>query len=89
MPTSEGLAKYELLKDGNCMSYLNANLNYNGCFANYQADQDFFSNQWHIYLDRIYKEIFSWTNEFDTLYLRDKDGLLVDKYEFGLRACCD
>lgn len=89
MPTSGGLAQYELGKDDNCISYLNTNLNYSGCFLNYQKDQDFYSNQWHIYLDLIYKEIFPWTNEFDTLYLRDKNGLLIDKYEFGQRVCCD
>jgi len=88
-PTSEGMAKYELFKDDNCLSYLNSNLNYNGCFSNYQKDQDFSNNQWHIYLDRRDKEIFPWTNEFDTLYLRDKNGLLVDKYDFGQRVCCD
>lgn len=88
-PTYDGLAKYELFKDDNCMSYLNSNLNYNGCFLNYQKDQDFSSNQWHIYLDSRDKEIFPWTNEFDTLYLRDKNGLLVDKYDFGQRVCCD
>jgi hypothetical protein len=89
MPTSDGLAKYELGKDDNCVSYLSANFNYSGCFSNYQKDQDFYSNQWHIYLDLIFKEIFPWTNVFDTLYLKDKNGLLVDKLEFGQRVCCD
>ncbi|MDO8601230.1 MAG: hypothetical protein Q7R46_00950 [bacterium] len=89
IPTSDSLAKYELGKDDSCMSYLNANYNYSGCFSNYQKDQDFYSNQWHIYLDLIYKEIFPWTNEFDTLYLKDKNGLIIDKYDFGSRTCCD
>jgi hypothetical protein len=89
-PTSEGMTKYDLFKDDNCVYYLNSNLNYNGCFSNYQKDQDFSSNQWHIYLDRRDREIFPWNNiKFDTLYLRDKNGLLVDKYEFGQRVCCD
>ena len=88
-PTYDGLAKYELFKDDNCMSYLNTNLNYNGCFLNYQKDQNFYSREWHIYLDRRDKEIFPWNNEFDTLYLKDKNGLVIDKYDFGQRVCCD
>ncbi|MEK7071898.1 MAG: hypothetical protein AAB959_01250 [Patescibacteria group bacterium] len=88
-PTYDGLAKYELFKDDNCMSYLNTNLNYNGCFLNYQKDQNFYSREWHIYLDRRDKEIFPWNNEFDTLYIKDKNGLIVDKYDFGQRVCCD
>src|SRR3989344_3510078 len=87
--TSEGLAQYGLLSDSTCISYLDSNLNYGGCFSNHQKDQDFPSNQWHIYLDRRDKEIFPWNNTFDTLYLKDKNGLLIDKYEFGQRVCCD
>ena len=87
--TSEGLAQYGLLDDSACISYLDANLNYGGCFLSRQKDQDFSSNQWHIYLDRKDKEIFPWNNTFDTLYLKDKNGLFIDKYEFGQRACCD
>lgn len=87
--TSEGLAQYGLLNDSLCISYLDANLNYGGCFLNHRNDQDFNSSQWHIYLDRKDREIFPWTNAFDTLYLKDKNGLLIDKYEFGQRVCCD
>ena len=80
-PTFQGMEKYDLLKDDACRSYLDLNLNYGGCYRNYYRDQNFWENQWHIYLDRAEKEIMD--INVDTIYLRDRNGLLVDKYTYG------
>jgi len=80
-PTYQGIKDNELLKDENCRSFMDTNLNYGGCYRNYYRDQNFWENQWHIYLDRTDKEIMDMNT--DTIYLRDRNGLLVDKYSYG------
>lgn len=84
-PTYQGMADYNLFKDSNCLYYLSANLNYGGCFANYYQEQNLSESEWHIYMDRREKEIMD--EKLDTIYLRDKAGLLVNKYNYG-EACC-
>ena len=56
-------------------SYVEKHFNYQGCFRNYSKDKDFLNNYWYVYLghDMVSKL-------HDTLYLRDQDGLVVDKY---------
>jgi hypothetical protein len=60
--------------DPECQSYLNENFNYTGCFKNYSRDKDFLEHYWYIYLNR---DVVSKLH--DTLYLLDKDRLLVDR----------
>lgn len=61
--------------DLECRTYIDQNLNYKGCFRNYSKDKDFLENYWYIYVGyNIVSEL------HDTLYLRDRDGLLVNKY---------
>lgn len=69
--------------DRECVSYLNDNFNYTGCYRNYLNSADFLAKEWHIYMDRDFL-----SRGFDIIYLRDKDGLLVDKYKYG-GPCCD
>ncbi|MFH1462441.1 MAG: hypothetical protein ABIG08_02005 [bacterium] len=84
-PKYQKLVEYDLLKDSQCMNYLNSRFNYYGCFVNFYQEKNFLQNQWHIYLDRESREIMD--NNLDTIYLRDKQGLLVDKYEYGCVYC--
>ena len=86
-PTYQKIADYDLFKDSNCMSYLNNNFNYGGCFLNYHEDSDFLRNEWHIYLGRVEKEIMA--PEIDTIYVRDQNGLLVNEYSYGSRSRCE
>jgi hypothetical protein len=72
---------YDVLTDDACRGWLDLNLNYRGCYWNYYRDQNFWEKQWHIYLDRAEKEIMDMKE--DTIYLRDANGLLVDKYIYG------
>jgi len=61
--------------DLECRTYIDENLNYKGCLKNYSKDKDFLENYWYIYVGyNIVSEL------HDTLYLRDRDGLLVNKY---------
>ncbi|MGB2762307.1 MAG: hypothetical protein WBC21_02060 [Minisyncoccales bacterium] len=69
--------------DSECVSYLVDNLNYAGCYRNYSKDEDFLENNWHIYLNRNIVV----SNDWDTFYLRDENGLFVDKYSYGYPAC--
>jgi hypothetical protein len=67
----------------NCKVYLDKNFDYEGCFANYSSDEDFLTNQWHIYLN--YNIVVS--DSCDILYLRDRNGLFVDKHSYGRAVC--
>jgi len=72
-----------IYQDRECTDYLSKNLNYSGCFNNYHQDEDFLENKWHIYLE---EEIIV-ENDWDTLYLRDENGLLIDKDSYGRPSC--
>lgn len=61
--------------DLECRTHIDENFNYWSCFKNYSRDEDFLKNYWYIYSGHnIVSEL------HDTLYLRDQNGLLVDKY---------
>ena len=77
----ERLKNWEIFEDSSCMSYITSNFNYPGCFVNYSQDQNFLENRWHIYMNRSDKEIMD--KKIDTIYLRDQNGLLIDKYSYG------
>ncbi len=73
----------EIYKDRECTAYLSKNFNYSGCFNNYHNNEDFLENTWHLYLE---KELIV-ENDWDIVYLRDQNGLLVHEYSYG-RPCC-
>lgn len=85
-PTYQGMESYGILKDSNCFYYLTYNFSYEGCYANYYQNKDFLKNKVYIYLNRMEREIMD--RQLDTVYLRDKNGLLVGKYEYGSTPCC-
>jgi len=70
--------------DKECIEYINENLNNRGCFINYSQDTNFLGNIWHIYLNG--KNIVA-NNCYDTLYLRDQNGFLVNTYSYGQLVC--
>lgn len=73
----------KIVTDSECTSYLNENFNYNGCYKNFSKDEDFLKKDWHIYPG---KDIVAY-NERDIMYLRDQNGLFVDKLSYGCRVC--
>ncbi|MFH1714352.1 MAG: hypothetical protein ABH831_02055 [Candidatus Nealsonbacteria bacterium] len=79
--TYQGLVKYDLLSDEYCKGYLNSKFNYQGCLASHSKDSDFLGKEWHIYTSRTEREIMKATH--DTVYLKDQNGLFVDKFCYG------
>lgn len=65
----------EVATDKECVNYLNKKFNYQGCFSEYSQDKNFLKNEWHIYINRNLK-----MGSLDIIYLKDKNGLVVDKY---------
>jgi|GEM_PF-600001 len=75
-------SNFRISRDSECVAYLNKNLNYGGCYRKYSKDEDFLGKNWHIYMNRDFIG-----KSLDTLYLRDQNGLLVDKYSYGCLIC--
>lgn len=64
----------EVAYSSQCTSYIQDRFNYNGCFKYHSRDEDFLKNSWYIYVgSNIVNKL------HDTLYLLDRDGLIVDK----------
>jgi len=60
-----------------CTSYIAENLNYSGCYRNYQKEDDFLKNYWYIYTKSDLVEPLH-----DIIYLYDQNGFLVDDYTY-------
>jgi hypothetical protein len=58
-----------------CIKAINKQLSYNSCVAAHKSDEDFYKNEWRIYLNRD-EEL--WKNRHDTIILRNKEGKIVD-----------
>ncbi|TSC97823.1 MAG: hypothetical protein Greene071421_69 [Parcubacteria group bacterium Greene0714_21] len=61
-----------------CSSYLTAlagSFSYEGCYQKRSQDKDFTSNEWHIYVESDFGNLFH-----DTITLLDQTGLTVDTY---------
>lgn len=63
--------------DTACRSFANSRLNYNGCFNAHYQDEDFFSNEWHLFSGKNFIG-----ERHDTLELFDKVGLFVGRYSY-------
>jgi len=70
--------------DQECTKYIDDNLNNLGCFQNHSQDSNFLNSAWHIYLND--KDIVA-NDCYDTLYLRDQNGLLINTYSYGRPVC--
>jgi len=60
-------------------NYIAKNLNYEGCIQNYYKDKDFLGKTWYFYFGHNIT-----CRCEDTIYLYDKNGLLVDKYYYEI-----
>ena len=61
-----------------CTLFINEKINYNGCVAAYKNENNFYRNEWRVYLNRD-KEI--WATR-GTIILRDQDGKVVDEESY-------
>ena len=69
----------DVLIDNECRQYLSERFSYSQCVIRNSNFFDFFRDEWMGYLDQP-KEIFA--NDHDEVYLRDPDGLVVDRYKY-------
>jgi len=73
----------KIYRNSDCIAWLKNNFNYYGCYRSYSGDGGFVSNNWYVYLSMDVA-----TADFcDTIYLRDQNGLFVDKYSYGRDIC--
>ncbi len=72
-------AHSEISSDDQCINFLNEKFNYKGCYLEYHQEVDFFGDEWRVFLN---KSVDILDNSSDTLILRDKNGLVVDEYEY-------
>jgi len=69
----------EISMDSQCTGFLTERFNYSQCYQDYYQEIDFLGDKWRIFLN---KSIDILDNEGDTIILRDRDGLVVDEYEY-------
>lgn len=69
----------DVLINADCRDYMKEHLSYSKCVENNNQYYDFLTDEWRVYLRRS-SEI--WANEKDAILLRDKDGLLVNKFKY-------
>lgn len=62
-----------------CVDYIRENFNYTGCVKNFRSDPSFFKNTWRVYLGLPRK---LYDPRHDRVTLRDRNGLLVDEFEY-------
>lgn len=63
-----------------CVEYIAQNFNYAGCVANYKSRPDFYNDQWLVWMQRT---ILFFNKRFDTVTLKDREGKIVDAYQYG------
>lgn len=62
--------------DYGCRAFIN-NLNYKGCFDTHRSDSDFLSHEWRAWIGNTFLD-----TSHDRLLLLDRQGLLVDLYQY-------
>jgi hypothetical protein len=65
------------LTDYACQDYLKNNFTYDSCIRNHAADQNFLSNEWHIWMGSSPLDLYH-----DNAELLDRNGLVVDTYSY-------
>lgn len=68
-----------LAEDGSCQAHIVRNINYNGCVSLHKNDQNFYRNDWRIYLGR---NGVLWRERRELIELLDEKGRLIDSYNY-------
>jgi len=71
-----GISAYKVNK---CLKYFDNKLEYDACRYEHNQDPDFFKKEWRIYLNRSSEFL---AKEDEEIILKDKDGLVVDRYSY-------
>jgi hypothetical protein len=76
LPRCEMYLKELPLKTGGaCLNFITEDLNYNNCVSDHKEDENFYSNEWRIFLGRS-SEL--WKNKRELIKLIDNEGKVVD-----------
>lgn len=62
-----------------CIKAINETLNYNKCVELHKNDEDFYEDEWRIYLNRG-DEL--WKKSYETITLRNKNGEIIDSVSY-------
>lgn len=62
-----------------CVAFIKAHFNYQGCLTYHSSDANFYGNDWRIYLNRPYK---MYAPKYETISLYDSLGRLVAKQSY-------
>lgn len=62
-----------------CREFIVNNANHNSCVDNHKTDQDFYKNEWRIFLNRT-DEL--WKKDRETIELLDSGGKIVSSYSY-------
>lgn len=72
-------ASHFFAQSSECSNYMIQHLTYAGCVRDHHSDENFYKNQWYVWLNRD-TELFR--NIHETLTLRDAQGKFVDSREY-------
>lgn len=62
-----------------CQTFVTKDLNYNACISSHSNEEDFYNNEWRIYLKRD-SEL--WKSRRETIELVDPSGTVVDRVSY-------
>jgi len=62
-----------------CGTFIDENINYTGCVRLHKDDDDFFQDQWRVYLG-LHRPL--WNDRHDIVTLLDDEGRVVDSYSY-------
>ena len=68
-----------IIIDSECTGFLNETFNYGQCYSDYYQDIDFLEDEWRIFLNMSIDFL---DDDNDTIILKDKSGLVVDRYSY-------
>ena len=71
-----------LINDFQCRTFyenLEFKLSYDGCVKNHKAEDNFFREEWHIYVDEEDRLVRS---THDRILLKDQDGVIIDEFVY-------
>ncbi|MEK7596104.1 MAG: hypothetical protein AAB564_00940 [Patescibacteria group bacterium] len=62
-----------------CENFLSEHINYNGCVNDYKKEENFYSEDWRIYLGRDSE---FWKERYEKITLLDKEGKIVSELSY-------
>lgn len=62
-----------------CKAFISRTFSYNACVANHLNDENFYTNEWRIFLGQPWE---LWAQDRETITLYDRQGLIVDQVSY-------